>query len=174
MENFNAILENANNGDALSQYKVGRAYESGDGVEKNLSVAREWYQKSADNGYKNAEVKLKLMPVQEATCNVAETPEPPKTAYQPPVAPNVITANGETKAPYGISDKSKTVAAVLAFLFGYIGVHDFYLGYIKQGIIKILLTITGIGTLISMPWALIDMIKILCNGKTDSKGQLLK
>ena len=54
MENFALLLEQANSGDAISQYKVGRAYESGDGVEKDINTAIMWYQKAAEGGYINA------------------------------------------------------------------------------------------------------------------------
>ena len=40
---------------------------------------------------------------------------------------------------YG-EQKSKLVAVLLAFFLGGIGIHDFYLGYNKYGVIKIILT----------------------------------
>ena len=187
MENFELVLEQANGGDAVSQYKLGRAYETGDGVEKNLAIAREWYQKSADNGYKNAEVKLRLLPVQQDTVATQQA-EAPKQSYQAPVAPKFATAanpvNNITTAPQQTNtpaqsqangeQKSKIVAALLALFLGGFGGHDFYLGYKKQGIIKIILTITIIGSFVSYIWTLFDLIKILMNGKLDSNGQLLK
>ncbi|MDQ4140427.1 MAG: TM2 domain-containing protein [Bacteroidota bacterium] len=51
--------------------------------------------------------------------------------------------------------KSQLVAAVLAFVVGYIGIHRFYLGYTGIGIAQIL-TLGGCGI-----WALIDLIRIL-------------
>ncbi|QMU31467.1 TM2 domain-containing protein [Adhaeribacter radiodurans] len=53
------------------------------------------------------------------------------------------------------SGKSQLVAAVLAFVVGYIGIHRFYLGYTGIGIAQIL-TLGGCGI-----WALIDLIRIL-------------
>ena len=79
---------------------------------------------------------------------------------------NVSTvANGE--------QKSKLVAVLLAFFLGGIGIHDFYLGYSKNGIIKIILTVcTGIGGSI---WALIDFIRLLTGSlNTDANGVELK
>lgn len=185
MENLELLLEQANNGDAMSQYKLGRAYESGDGVEKNLATARMWYQKSADNGYKNAEVKLRLLPVQQETATPQA--EAPKQSYQAPTTPHFATAANtqqnnnvgnvqQTQKPSQTvtGQKSKVAAALLALFLGYFGAHDFYLGYKKQGIIKIILTITIIGCFVTYIWTLIDFIKILCNGKLDSNGQLLK
>ena len=185
MDNLELLLEQANGGDAMAQYKLGRAYESGDGVEMNLATAKMWYQKSADNGYKNAEVKLRILSKQpEAATAQAEAP---KTIYQAPSAPrfaspeksqNNIHINQQTpKAAQSQSvtgQKSKLAAALLALFLGVFGGHDFYLGYKKQGIIKIVLTVTIIASIVSYVWSLIDLIKILCNGKLDSNGQLLK
>ncbi len=69
--------------------------------------------------------------------------------------------------------KSKLVAVLLAFFLGGIGIHDFYLGYTKYGIIKIVLTCcTGVGGSI---WALIDFIRLLTGSlNTDANGNELK
>ncbi|PSR57254.1 TM2 domain-containing protein [Adhaeribacter arboris] len=53
------------------------------------------------------------------------------------------------------SGKSQLVAAVLAFVVGYVGIHRFYLGYTGIGIAQVL-TLGGCGI-----WALIDLIRIL-------------
>ena len=69
--------------------------------------------------------------------------------------------------------KSKLVAVLLAFFLGWIGVHDFYLGYTKYGIIKIVLTVcTGFGGYI---WAFIDFVRLLTGSlHTDANGVELK
>lgn len=184
MENLNSIIEMANDGDAVSQYKLARAYETGDGVVKNIDTAREWYQKSADNGYKNAEVKLRLLPVQDSS--VSESNDEPviKQAYQSPSVPTVIqpstTKNSNNTTlntnanQISSPQKSKVAAALLALFLGCYGIHDFYLGYKKNGIIKIVLTVTIIGAFVSFIWSLLDFIKIICNGKFDSNGRPLK
>lgn len=73
----------------------------------------------------------------------------------------------------GTNEKSKLVAVLLAFFVGSIGIHDFYLGYTKNGVIKIILTVcTGIGGSI---WALIDFIRLLTGSlHTDANGVELK
>lgn len=83
-------------------------------------------------------------------------------ATAPAAAPVV---NGE--------QKSKLVAVLLAFFLGSIGIHDFYLGYTKNGIIKIVLTVcTGVGGGI---WALIDFIRLLTGSlNADANGVPLK
>lgn len=80
-------------------------------------------------------------------------------------------------APVGAASvngqKSKLVAVLLAFFLGGIGIHDFYLGYNKNGIIKIVLTVcTGFGGGI---WALVDFIRLLTGSlNTDAAGIPLK
>ena len=73
---------------------------------------------------------------------------------------------------YG-EQKSKLVAVLLAFFLGGIGIHDFYLGYNKYGVIKIILTFcTGVGGGI---WALVDFIRLLTGSlNTDANGVELK
>lgn len=69
--------------------------------------------------------------------------------------------------------KSKLTAVLLCFFFGGIGIHDFYLGYTKKGVIKIILTLcTGFGGSL---WALIDFILLLVGTiNTDARGRRLK
>ncbi len=59
--------------------------------------------------------------------------------------------------------KSQLIAAILAFVVGYVGIHRFYLGYTGIGIAQIL-TLGGCGI-----WALIDLIRILM-GDLKPKG----
>lgn len=55
-----------------------------------------------------------------------------------------------------LAGKDKTTAGILALLLGGFGVHNFYLGESKKGVVKILLCWTGISSIL----ALIDAIKI--------------
>ncbi len=75
--------------------------------------------------------------------------------------------------PAGAEQKSKLVAVLLAFFIGGFGVHDFYLGYTKYGVIKIVLTLcTGVGGSV---WALIDFIRLLTGSlDKDANGVPLK
>ena len=59
--------------------------------------------------------------------------------------------------------KSKMVAGLLGIFLGGFGVHRFYLGYTKMGIIQIVVTLVTCG--IGAWWGLIEGILILC-GKT--------
>lgn len=57
------------------------------------------------------------------------------------------------------SDKSKVVAGVLGILLGGLGIHKFYLGYVKEGIIQILLSFICIGSLIGLIEGIIYLTK---------------
>jgi TM2 domain-containing membrane protein YozV len=62
------------------------------------------------------------------------------------------------------SDRSKWIAAILAFFFGPLGVHRFYTGRTGSGIVMLILSITVVGLLVSVPWAWIDTIRYLVMG----------
>jgi len=66
------------------------------------------------------------------------------------------------------STKSRTVAAVLCWFLGWIGVHRFYTGKTGSGIAMIF-TLGGLGI-----WTLIDFIVILTGSFTDNEGKVLK
>lgn len=59
------------------------------------------------------------------------------------------------------SDRNKYVAAILAFLLGPLGIHRFYLGRIGTAVAMLVLSCTVIGLFLSVPWALIDMVRYL-------------
>jgi TM2 domain-containing membrane protein YozV len=67
-------------------------------------------------------------------------------------------AAGEA-APF--SDRNKFVAAILALLFGPLGIHRFYLGRTGTGIVMLVLSCTIVGLLATAPWAFVDMIRYL-------------
>ncbi len=65
----------------------------------------------------------------------------------------------------GISPKSRTVASILGFFFGGLGVDRFYLGNVGMGVAKLLL-----GWLTFGIWPLVDWIIILAGGAHDGQG----
>lgn len=68
------------------------------------------------------------------------------------------------------SPKSRTIAAILAFFLGFLGIHRFYLGKIISGILQILATFCfGIGYI----WSFIDLIIIISGNFKDKKGLLV-
>jgi TM2 domain-containing membrane protein YozV len=66
-----------------------------------------------------------------------------------------------------ISPRSRTIAAVLAFFLGVLGVHRFYVGKVGTGILQ-LLTAGGLGI-----WTLIDFILILVGSFKDKENRPL-
>ncbi len=71
------------------------------------------------------------------------------------------------------NQKSKMVAGLLGLFLGAYGIHNFYLGNTKKGIIQLVVTIVtcGIGGL----WGFIEGIMILCGKVTvDANGVPLK
>ena len=79
-----------------------------------------------------------------------------------PGASPVPAAAGRTRTPATPrSDRNKFVAAILAFLLGTLGVHRFYLGRVGSGLAMLLLSCTVIGLIVTLPWALIDMLRYL-------------
>lgn len=70
--------------------------------------------------------------------------------------------------------KSKSTAGILGIVLGCLGVHNFYLGFIKKGVIQLILTCIGLG-FISFIWGLIEGIVILASpAPIDAKGIPLK
>ena len=72
-----------------------------------------------------------------------------------------------------MTQKSKLTAGLLGIFLGGWGVHRFYLGYTKMGIIQIIVTLVtcGVGSL----WGFIEGILILCGSTitTDADGNPL-
>jgi TM2 domain-containing membrane protein YozV len=68
----------------------------------------------------------------------------------------------------GTSEKSFVTTLILAIVVGFLGVHRFYVGKTGTGIIQ-LLTFGGVGI-----WSFIDIIMIIVQKFTDSKGLLIK
>ncbi len=48
-------------GDPHAQFKLGWAYETGDGLPQDTNAASRWYQKAARQGHRNAQLNLRTM-----------------------------------------------------------------------------------------------------------------
>ena len=78
------------------------------------------------------------------------------------------------------NQRSKIGAGLLGIFIGYLGVHNFYLGYTSKGIAQILLTTIGIfacglGPIISWTWGLVEGILILTGSiNLDADGNRLQ
>lgn len=112
-------------------------------------------------------------PPPPAVSDPAPPPPPPPPMAAPmaaaaaavPLFPNgkpMVDAVGQPASP-----KSRLAAALLAFFFGTIGIHRFYVGKIGTGILMIL-TLGGFGI-----WTLIDFIMILVGSFKDKQERVL-
>ena len=72
---------------------------------------------------------------------------------------NTTTASGGTQISGAGTAKSKILAAVLAFFLGCYGIDQFYLGFVKKGIARIIVTFVtaGFGGVI---WGVVDCVRI--------------
>ena len=77
---------------------------------------------------------------------------------------DVIDEKGHV-VPKSLEESKRVITGILAILFGSLGVHKFILGYTKEGIIQIILTIVSCGVL-----SLIGLIEgIIYLTKTDEE-----
>jgi hypothetical protein len=94
------------------------------------------------------------------------SPPPPPHAVQTGTVyagmPAVVAVPGYGAA---ISPKSRTVASVLSFFLGGLGVDRFYLGNIGMGVAKLL-----VGWLTFGIWPLVDFIVIIAGSAHDGEG----
>ncbi len=76
------------------------------------------------------------------------------------------------------SEKLKILAGVLAILVGSLGIHNFYLGYTKKGVIQLVVSLalswTFVAPLAVGVWAIIDAVNIFTGKTTDAEGRPLK
>ena len=57
---LNELLEQAEQGNAEAQYKLGICYFLGRGVEKDPAKAVRWFKKAAEQGHANAQLLLNI------------------------------------------------------------------------------------------------------------------
>lgn len=61
VQRFKAQHELATKGNVKAMYDVGKLFERGRGVDKNMSTAAEWFQKAADANHASAQARLGVM-----------------------------------------------------------------------------------------------------------------
>ena len=72
------------------------------------------------------------------------------------------------------SDRQILPAFLFAFFLGVFGVHRFYTGKTGSGVAMVLLTLTVFGAIISIIWATIDWVLIVCGAFEDAEGKKLR
>jgi TM2 domain-containing membrane protein YozV len=71
------------------------------------------------------------------------------------------TTMTDTPPPVSSAPKSRLTYILLALFLGGIGIHNFYSGNKKHGIIKIaLLFACGLGVLVNPIWSIVEMITV--------------
>lgn len=76
--------------------------------------------------------------------------------------------------PTPTTQRNKFVAGILGLVLGFLGAHNFYLGYKKRAIVQLVLTILS-GGAISAIWGIVEGIIILSSPTyRDADGNLLK
>lgn len=59
----------------------------------------------------------------------------------------IVDENGNPQRNYSTQDSKRVVAGVLGIIFGALGIHKFVLGYTKQGLIMLILSVISLGIL---------------------------
>ena len=66
--------------------------------------------------------------------------------------------------------KTRLTYILLALFLGSLGIHNFYSGHTKHGVIKLVLLIAcGLGLLVNPIWSIVEMITV----KLDAQGNTL-
>ena len=72
----------------------------------------------------------------------------------------------DTPPPVASAPKSRVVYILLAWFLGLFGVHNFYSGHTKHGVIKLVLLVVCVGIVANPIWSIVEMITV----KQDAQG----
>jgi len=100
--------------------------------------------------------------------NMNNTPNfvpPPPTDYELPP---------EDRFAEEISPYNKWTVFILAFFLGSIGLHNFYTGNTKRGIIMLLCMLSVVFSIVTFVMWVIDLIKIANGNFVDGLGRIVK
>ena len=90
-----------------------------------------------------------------------------------PSATDMVVGSVLADADYNEDLKSANITAILCLVLGWYGAHDFYCSKIHNAIIKLILGLTGVGLIATVPWALMDLWSIWKGEYVDGNGQKL-
>jgi TM2 domain-containing membrane protein YozV len=105
-------------------------------------------------------------------------PIPPQARADYPLLPPGTTTDprrGGNRLESGHAARSRLVAGLLGVLLGGFGAHRFYLGYPRQGVLMVLVTLVTLG--IGAVWGLIEGVLILVGSsafRSDADGVPLR
>jgi TM2 domain-containing membrane protein YozV len=69
---------------------------------------------------------------------------------------------------------SKGVLALVCWFFGVLGVHRFLVGKVGSGVAQLILSLTVVGMIVSVPWVIVDFIMILSGNFADKDGNRIE
>ncbi len=104
-------------------------------------------------------------------CENCGTPAPENAVYRG------VVAEQHGSALTVREPRSRTLAGVLAIIVGALGIHNFYLGNTKRGLIQLLVSLftCGTGAVGMWIWALVEGISLLSGSTTtDGYGRQLR
>ena len=91
-----------------------------------------------------------------------ETAEDRALSIFPVPAPGALATPAATPTrATPVNDRNKYVAALLAFFLGPLGIHRFYLGRNGSAVLMLVMSITFVGLLLTIPWSIVDMVRYL-------------
>ena len=85
----------------------------------------------------------------------------PAASTAPAVAGAQAVDRSPAKKRSRSADRNRLLAALLAFFLGVFGIHRFYLGRKASAVTMLILTLTAVGTVVTLPWSLIDFVRYL-------------
>jgi TM2 domain-containing membrane protein YozV len=95
-------------------------------------------------------------PSEPITPETSEPQTPPPAEAAAPVAPQPVPAVDPSEFTKEQKEK-KLVSGLLGILLGALGIHKFYLGYQKEGIIMLVVSVVGTVALCGVPFAAFGM-----------------
>jgi len=115
---------------------------------------------------------------------------PPAGGYQPPqygqggnYSPGYYQSVKIDYPPQGYQQKSRLAAALLAFMFGIFGVHNFYLGFKNRAVIQLVVSIVGlfltcgVATVAIAVWGFVEGVQLIIGNEEhryDGNGVILR
>lgn len=112
---------------------------------------------------------------------------PPYGQYQPPQygqpQPQAYYTPQYTVPPAGYAQRSRMAAGLLAIMLGWLGVHNFYLGFTSRAVAQLLISLIGgiftcgLATLAMVVWAFVEGVMLLSGSPSrmyDGHGVILR
>ena len=126
----------------------------------------------------------KEIPEGQELCDECAAKETAETVVETETVENNTSSNAAQSEVVNNTDpnaKSKMVAGLLGIFLGWLGIHNFYLGYNTKGLIQLLVSLIGgvlscgVATFAISVWGIIEGIMIFTGSiNTDANGNPLK